>query len=177
MSEAEAKRLGIKIRPLDREDLIPNQADGKTPLDPIGQANVTFVRDNLKLEWNGYILKELSQPIICGAPFISRHNIVQYISKNLMMVGQKVILEDPPMYPGNNLPFNIQEVTMDILSNIEMGDKVPQGIKHRLNQVHTHHAAVFDGDLTAGYNGHSGDFDVDFDFNNHLPPPSHKERR
>ena len=63
---------------------------------------------------------------------------------------------------------------MAILSNIEVGDKVPQGIKHRLNQVHTHHAAVFDGDLTAGYNGHSGDFDVDFDFNNNLPPPSHK---
>ena len=174
MSEAEAIRLGIEILPLDKEDLIPNQADGKTPLHPIGQATTTFDRDKLKLSWHGYILKNLSQPILCGASFISRNNIVQHINKNLMMVGQKVILEDPPLYPGNNLPFTIQEVNMAILSNIEVGDKVPQGIKHRLNQVHTHHAAVFDGDLTAGYNGHSGDFDVDFDFNNNLPPPSHK---
>ena len=137
MSEVEANRLGIKILPLDKEDLVPKQADGKTPLDPIGQAKTTFVRDNLKLSWNGYILKELSQSIICGAPFISRHNIVQHVSKNLMMVGQKVILEDPPLYPGSNLPFHIQEVNMDMISSIEVGDKVPQGIKHRLNKIHT----------------------------------------
>ena len=87
------------------------------------------------------------------------------------MVGQKVILEDPPMYPGTNLPFRVQEVTTDILSKIEIGDEVPLGIRQRLNSVNLHHKAVFNGDVSAGYNGYSGDFDVDFDFTNNLPPP------
>ena len=36
------------------------------------------------------------------------------------------------------------------------------------------HKQVFDGDLTLGYNGASGDFDVDFELVNYLPPPPHK---
>ena len=174
MTEAEAIRLGIQIIPLDPEDKIPNQADGSTPLNPLGAAITTFTRDNLILPWHGYVVKHLSQAILCGTPFISRNKIVQHLHKNLMMVGQKVILEDPPMYPGTNLPFKVQEVTMDILSKVEIGDKVPLGIRQRLNTVNIHHKAVFDGNVREGYNGYSGDFDVDFDFTNNLPPPSHK---
>ena len=174
MTEAEANRLKIPIIPLDPADKTPNQADGCTPLYPLGAAIMTFTRDNLTTYWHGYVVKNLSQPILCGTPFISRNNIVQHLHKNLMMVGDKVILEDPPMYPGNNLPFAVQEVTMDILAKIEIGDKVPQAIKNRLNQINLQHKAVFDGDVRAGYNSHSGDFDVDFEFNNGLPPPSHK---
>ena len=44
----------------------------------------------------------------------------------------------------------------------------------KLNKIHAHHRRVFDGDLSKGYNGHSGDFDVDFDFINDLPPPPHR---
>ena len=174
MTEAEAVRLGVTIIPLDKADKIPNQADGSTPLHPLGAAITSFTRDNLTMPWHGYVIKHLSQPILCGTPFISRNKIVQHIHKNLMMVGQKVILEDPPMYPGTNLPFRVQEVTTDILSKIEIGDEVPLGIRQRLNSVNLHHKAVFNGDVSAGYNGYSGDFDVDFDFTNNLPPPSHK---
>ena len=174
MTEVEANRLGLKIIPLDQADKIPNQADGSTPLNALGAAITTFTRGTLNLPWHGYVVKDLSQPILCGTTFISRNQIVQLLHKNLMMVGQKVVLEDPPLYPGNNLPFTIQEITTDLLSKIEVGDKVPQGIKQRLNKINIHHKAVFDGDLTEGYNGWSGNFDVDFEFGNNLPPPSHK---
>jgi hypothetical protein len=167
-------RLGLNITPLETADQIPNQADGKTPLQPLGAIQTSFVRDGLQLPFHGYVIKNLSQPILCGTPFICRNKIVQHIHKKLMMIGDKVILEDPPFYPGKNLPFNIQEVKVSILSQIEIGDKVPDGVKQRLDKIHTSHTAVFDGDMTAGYNGESGDFDVDFDFNNDLPPPSHR---
>ena len=177
MSKSEACRLGIKILPLDKADKIPNQADGQSPLNALGAVKTTFVRDGLQLSFHGYVIQNLSQPILCGTPFISRNKIVQIIHKQLMMVGDKAILEDPPFYPGGNLPFTIQDINLPkttFLPLIEIGSKVPQRIKDELNKVHMHHKKVFDGDLSTGYNGVSGDFDVDFDFNNDLPPPAHK---
>ena len=171
MTETEAKRLGLKISPLDKTDQIPNQADGKCPLDTVGVVKGVFIRDSMKLYFHGYVIKHLSQPILFGLPFISRNNIVQFINKNLM------IAKDPPFYPGSNLPFNIMEVancSNVLLSQIEIGDKVPKGIKDRLNSIHSHHKQVFDGNLSLGYNRESGNFDVDFDFNNDMPPPPHK---
>ena len=36
------------------------------------------------------------------------------------------------------------------------------------------HKVVFDGNMSHGYNGASGNFDVTFTFNNNLAPPPHK---
>jgi hypothetical protein len=143
----------------------------------VGVVKTTFVRGPNILYFHGYVVKTLSQAILCGTPFISRNKIVQHLHKRLMMIGDNVVLEDPPFYPGGNLPFTVQQTSMpiqDILSKIEIGDSVPQGVKRRLDTIHATHKTVFDGDLTGGYNGESGDFDVDFDFNNDLPPPAHK---
>ena len=184
MTEAEAIRLGIEILPLDLQDKIPSQADGSTTLEVVGAAITTFHRDGVILHFHGYVVKHLSQPILCGLPFIARNNIVQYISRNSMSIGSKVILEDPPFSPATTLPFNVgnllhvQDIELNNLSQlhslIEVGSKVPTALRQKLNKIHSHHKSVFDGDLQAGYNGKSGNFEVDFNFNNDLPPPPHK---
>ena len=178
MREDEVNRLGFAIKALDEDDLIPNQADGKSPLDTVGQVVTTFCRNGLKLKFHGYVVKNLSQPILCGLPFMVENDITQHINRGVMVVQDKVIAEDPPLLPGNRLPTNIQQTGQDppasLLSKIEVGSKVPKNIKDKLNKIHMSHQQVFDGDLTLGYNGLSGDFDVDFDFNNDVPPPPHK---
>ena len=102
-----------------------------------------------------------------------------------MSMGNKVIIEDPPYSPMTTLPFNInkvqhyvQEVQLNDMSKlhslIEIGDNIPKHLRQKLITIHAEHKLVFDGDISAGYNGHSGNHDVDFDFNNNLPPSPHK---
>ena len=178
MTEAEAHRQKLDILPLEINDRTPNQADGVSPLQVVGSVITYFTRGDLKLHYHGYVVKTLSQPILCGLPFIERNDIAQQVNKNLMIVQGKAILEDPPFHPGNPLPTNIQQVQTEtvpkLLSRIEIGNTVPKAVKDRLNKIHAHHKAVFNGDLSQGYNGVSGDFDVDFDFNNEMPPPAHR---
>ena len=187
MTETEAKRLKLKILPLEQHDRTPNQADGVTPLNVIGAAIATFYRNDIQTHWHGYVVKHLSQPILCGLPFIETNNITQNISRKTMTIGTRVIMEDPPLSPGSPFPFNvsqienpfyIQEIELNNLTNlhslIEIGNEVSQNIKQRLHSIHAYHKRVFDGDLSEGYNGASGNHEVDFDFNNNLPPSPHK---
>ena len=185
ITEEECKRLQLKIVPLDAQDKIPSQADGTTSLDPVGAVITTFCRGSHRLHFHGYVVKRLSQPILCGLPFMEQNDLTQNISRKTMTIGTSVIMQDPPFSPGSPLPFNISEVPLDIQevrlhnldnlhSMIEIGAKVSQGIKQRLQNIHAHHHRVFDGDLSMGYNGASGDHTVDFDFNNGLPPSPHK---
>ena len=44
-------------------------------------------------------------------------------------------------------------------------------MKEELIKIHKAHSKVFDGDLRQGYNGYSGNFQVDFNFLNDVPPP------
>ena len=185
ITEAECKRLKLEILPLDVNDRTPNQADGTTSLDPIGAVITTFCRDKHRLHFHGYVVRKLSQPILCGLPFIEANEITQNISRKTMNVGNSVIMQDPPFSPGSSLPFNINEVPSsvkdvqlnireDLHSLIEIGKDVDQSIKSRLQSIHAHHHRVFNGDLRLGYNGASGDHTVNFDFNNGIPPAPHK---
>ena len=130
MSELEAKMLYVKFLPLDALDKTPNQADGATPLEALGAVITTFERDGITLYFHGYIVRNLSQPVLCGLPFMEKNNIVQYISRRTMTVQGKTLMEDPPISPGSSLPFHVQEVPLsNPLSQIEIGKNVPKGLK------------------------------------------------
>ena len=178
MRTDEVRRLGIDIIPLGEDDLLPSQADGKSPLDTEGSVITTFNRNGLEVKFHGYVVKNLSQPILCGLPFMAENDVTQYINKGIMMIKGKTFLQDPPLNPGNRLPTHIQQTSRDqvttLLSKVEVGSSVPPTIRDRLSKIHATHQQVFDGDLSLGYNGASGDFDVDFEFINDLPPPPHK---
>ena len=93
--------------PLDKTDLIPNQAYGISPLEVVVVVKTKFVRGKVSLAFHGYVVKTLSQPILCGTPFICRNKIIQQIHKGIMICGDNVVKEDPPFYPGNTLPFKV----------------------------------------------------------------------
>ena len=180
ITEKEARRLGILILQLEAGDRIPQQADG-SPLDIVGAAKATFVRDGITVHFHGYVVKELAHPILCSLPFIERNGITQHPDRRTMVIGGRSVLEDPPVLPGANLPFSIQAVNQknpDSIDNrigkIEIGKQVPKKIKERLHKVHSYHAGVFDGKLSGGYNGQSGDYDVSFEWINGVPPPPHR---
>ena len=62
----------------------------------------------------------------------------------------------------------------DDVHKIVIGDNVSAPSRKHLHAVHDKHSRVFDGDMKQGYNGHSGNFDVDFEWINGIPPPPHK---
>ena len=59
------------------------------------------------------------------------------------------------------------------LSKISIDPSVPKNIKEKLHSIHKWHSKVFDNDLREGYNGNAGNFTVDFNFLNNVPPPIH----
>ena len=57
------------------------------------------------------------------------------------------------------------------MQQIDIDKNVPKKIREELIKIHKAHSKVFDGDLRQGYNGYSGNFQVDFNFLNDVPPP------
>ena len=65
-------------------------------------------------------------------------------------------------------------VVKKMTHKIVIGDNVSAPSRKHLHAVQDKHSCVFDGDMKQGYNGCSGNFDVDFEWINGIPPPPHK---
>ena len=76
--------------------------------------------------------------------------------------------------PNTSEPTDKEDISIrppdESLDKIEIDISVPKKVKEKLTAIHKAHAKVFDGDLRDGYNGHAGNFDVDFNFLNDVPP-------
>ena len=90
------------------------------------------------------------------------------VFKIVPMRAIKCFLTNPYNSPSSN---NLQIPPVDSVPKIEIGKDVPKKIRENLIKIHKAHAAVFNGDLRDGYNGYSGNFEVDFNFLNDIPPP------
>ena len=109
------------------------------------------------------------------------------ITINNMSTGEQVVEKDIPVFkvepvkPLQQFLPNFDDHKMDIntkpvngnedYKKINIDDKVPKKFKEKLMAIHVHHATVFNGDISCGYNGFSGNFDVNFNFLNDVPPP------
>ena len=83
-------KLGIKVLPLDPDDdKIPTQADGKSPLEIVGQAKFTAMKNNVQFFFEGYVAKELNADILCGAPFMERKKLMQELHNKCVFVDGK----------------------------------------------------------------------------------------
>ena len=189
IKEEAALRLGITILPLNDTDIIPRLADGSTSLIVVGKAIAQFERDKnpkgIKVDFHGYVVQNLSKDILCGVPFIKRNKVIQNIPERKMSVNGRVIIEEPSFCPSPLFNFDINEQSLktdtepksDLAQKqfklIEIGPEVPKAARERLNAIHSHHRAVFDKNLSEGYNGASGNFDVDFCWLNNKPPSPH----
>ena len=192
-------KLGIKVLPLDPDDdKIPTQADGKSPLEIVGQAKFTAIKNNVQFFFEGYVAKELNADILCGAPFMERNKLVQELHNKCVVVdGKHTFLENSPFCPNLIPEVSVRHITdandddfrpaekdnedqatnqlsVPDLHLIDIGPTVPKSLMERLNSIHKANAAVFDGSLAGGYNGASGNFEVDFNFTGGVPPtPDH----
>ena len=52
------------------------QADGSTPIDVIGEVDISFTRDNLPFRLNALICRNIDDDIIGGIPFMKNNNII-----------------------------------------------------------------------------------------------------
>ena len=81
--------------------------------------------------------------------------------------------------PNNTEPSHFKKENQDIairppdetLDKIDIDKSVPQKVREKLLAIHKAHSKVFDGDLRDGYNSFAGNFDVNFNFLNDVPPP------
>ena len=176
--ESECHRLDIPILPLDSSDTVPTQADGYSPLEIKEKARFTCERDKIVLHFDGYVTTNLQSRILCGASFLTRNKVVQELHNNKIVVqGKYHIMESSPMCPNPLPTIQISHIKQQdvnkFLGKITIDDTVPKHLKEKLNSIHQKQAKVFDGDISGGYNGHSGDFMVDFNFLNNVPPRPH----
>ena len=79
----------------------------------------------------------------------------------------------PPPLPEPNQDLLSKPIRDEILNKIVIEDNLPANIRQKLFSVHSKHISVFDSDLRMGYNGSSGDYDVDFHLKNDVRPPVH----
>ena len=175
--ESECLRLNIPILPLDSSDTVPTQADGHSRLQIKGKAKFQCERDKIILYFDGYVTSNLQSRILCGASFLTRNKVVQELHNNKIVIqGKYHIMESSPMCP-NPLPTvqvsHIKQDDKEFLRKIIIDDMVPKHLTERLNGIHQKHYKVFDGDISEGYNGCSGNFMVDFNFLNNVPPRPH----
>ena len=131
----------------------------------MGQTEFVAIRGKVSLNWTGFVAKTLSSSILCGGPFIEKNRIVQELHHNRIVIDSKhYFLEDSPFRPS------ISVNNVNVKESIVIGENVPKPICEKLISIHVAHENVFDGDLTGGYNGYSGNFDVDFHFKAGIPP-------
>ena len=176
--ESECIRLNIPILPLDSTDTIPTQADGYSPLQIKGKAKFQCERDKIILYFDGYVTTNMQSRILCGASFLTRNKVVQELHNNKIVIqGKYHIIESSPLCPNPLPSVQISHIKQqnksEILDKIRIDDSVPKHLVEKLISVHMKHFKVFDGDISEGYNGHSGDFMVDFNFLNNVPPRPH----
>ena len=167
-------KLGLPVLPLDGDDRsIPTQADGRSPLDVIGQTEFSAVRGKVELHFKGYVAQTLSANILCGRPFLEENKVVQELHNHRVVIdGKYTFLEDSPLRPDNP-SMNTVADTSDPKVNIQLiqiEDTVPKEVREKLIAIHVKHKNVFNGDLSGGYNGASGNFDVNFNFKGGIPP-------
>ena len=165
-------RLGLPVLPLDDDDNSqPTQADGQSPLDIVGQTEFTAVRGKVHFHFKGYVARTLSANILCGGPFIQQNKIVQELHKDRIVVdGKYTFLEDSPLRPDNPAMNSVQNSSAEPKDLINVESSVPKPIREKLFEIHEKHKNVFNGDLSGGYNGASGNFDVNFHFKGGIPP-------
>ena len=104
ISLVECHRLGLDIKPLNEIDARPNQADGQSPLKVVGK--VTFMASRGDLQWTfiGYVSTQLSSPILCGAPFLVKNEIVQELSQKRILASRKHYILETSLFCPNPTP-------------------------------------------------------------------------
>ena len=70
----------------------------------MGKAKFNPNRDKLSLAFDGYVVRHLQSPILCGAPFLERNKIVQELHNRRIVIDGKYYIEETSPYCPNPVP-------------------------------------------------------------------------
>ena len=94
---SECHRLNVPVTPLTHSDqVLPTQADGRSPLNVLGKAKFTARRGKIELNFDCYVTSNLQSPILCGGSFLERNLVVQELHKRRVVVAGKYYIEETP---------------------------------------------------------------------------------
>ena len=85
IQESVARELGLRIEKSDQQAV---QADGKTPLNVVGEVHVTFTRSKTKFYFDGLVVNNLDDDILGGAPFQKANAIMTDFVNEIFIVNQ-----------------------------------------------------------------------------------------
>ena len=91
-TEEEARRRGFKIYPNSQMSKL---GDGVTKIKGVGEINVHFYRNKIKLKYSAIVCRELQSPFIGGTPFLKENGIEQDLVKNVIHLHQRQITVQP----------------------------------------------------------------------------------
>ena len=81
--------LGILIRKFSQ---VTTQADGKTPLNVVGEVDVTFTRGKHKFVFIGLVVTNLDVEILGSVPFMDRNDVTPRCAKKQIILSDNTII-------------------------------------------------------------------------------------
>ena len=84
-----AKFCGLKIYPASQS---AGQADGVSKLNTVGEVHFSVIRDGRKLVFSGLVVKDLSDDILGGIPFLYKNDIGIRPAKSQIIIGGTEII-------------------------------------------------------------------------------------
>ena len=151
--------------PPDQSYIVSPHPD--SPSNPNWQPQLITAVGNKLLFQNttaNHILIAENTPFIQLTPTKPRENFPLYKTPIIPNYSEEQIDED------NKLTLDERK---QILQTIHIEEDLEKKMKEKLNSIHSENIQVFDGNLSNGYNGLSGNHDVNFNFKNNIPPPIH----
>ena len=83
MQQSVAQHLGLKVKKTDQKAV---QADGKSPLNVVGEVHETFTRGKVKFSFSGLIVTNLDTEILGGTPFQKTNCIMtDFVNENIII--------------------------------------------------------------------------------------------
>jgi len=104
--ESIAKQLGLRILPSSQ---IATQADGKSEITIVGETRFCVNRDNVDLQFEGLVAKNMDTDVLAGIPFLAANNISIHPAKSVVMVGDVLY-----PYGGHQAKASIKRVVTSI---------------------------------------------------------------
>ena len=162
----------LSLSPLTGSFLEPHQSIVITTADNISDGNYVVIPkdESLLSTWHPQIVTSNQGKIVLD----NASDQYEFIEHNEPLFMIQPVLHTSSFLPNDTrseVPHSLLRQNNEGIEKISIGDQVPKKIKEELLKIHLHHKKVFDGDLSEGYNGFSGNFDVNFNFLNDIPPP------
>ena len=87
-----AERLKLKILKTSTK---ASQADGQSSLNVMGEVHLKFTRQGKQMDFNGLVVENLSDDVICGVPFQSTNDVYARPATKSIHVGEEIIPYNP----------------------------------------------------------------------------------